>query len=72
METDAAIDRKLPSEAREVSGLKTEIEIINLALREFVNRRMQLEIIDLFGKMEPDPDHATKGEKVEHYSQKPS
>ena len=30
------------------------------ALKEFVDRRKQLEIIDIFGKMDPDPDYDYK------------
>jgi len=35
-------------------------ETIYTALREFINRRKQLEIIDLFGKLDPDPDYDYK------------
>jgi len=60
MATNLAIDMELLKKALEVSGLKTKRETVNLALLEFVNRREQLEVIDLFGKMEPDPDYDYK------------
>ena len=40
--------------------MKTKKDTVNLALKEFVDRRKQLEIIKLFGKMDPDPDYDFK------------
>ena len=39
---------------------KTKKETVNLALREFVNRRKQLEIVDLFNQMDPDENYDYK------------
>jgi Arc/MetJ family transcription regulator len=62
MATNLAINPKLLEKALEVSGLKTKKETVNLALQEFINRRKQLEILDLFGKMDPDQNyHYKKG-----------
>ncbi|MBA4368453.1 MAG: DUF2191 domain-containing protein [Desulfobacterium sp.] len=60
MATNLAIDNNLLNEALEVSGLKTKKDTVNLALKEFVNRRKQLEIINMFRKMDPDPDYDYK------------
>ncbi len=60
MATNLAIDQELLGEALKISGMKTKKDTVNLALREFVNRRKQLEILDLFGKMDPDPDYDYK------------
>ena len=60
MATNLAIDPELLREALNISGLKTKKETVNLALKEFINRRKQLEILDLFGKMDPDPDYDYK------------
>ena len=60
MATNLAIDPDLLRKALDISGLKTKKETVNLALKEFINRRKQLEILDLFGKMEPDPDYDYK------------
>ncbi len=54
MAIDLAIDETLLYEALEIGGLKTKEDTVNLALKEFINRRKQLEIIELFGKMDPD------------------
>lgn len=60
MATNLAIDPKLLQKALEVSGLKTKKETVNLALQEFINRHKQIEILDLFGKMDPDPNYDYK------------
>lgn len=60
MASNLAIDTKLLNEALEIGGLKTKKDTVNLALKEFVDRRRQLDIIKLFGKMDPDPDYDYK------------
>jgi hypothetical protein len=60
MATNLAIDGDLLVEAQQLSGLKTKKDTVNKALKEFVDRRKQLEIIDLFGVMEPDADYDYK------------
>jgi len=64
MSTNLAIDPELLQKALEVSGLKTKKDTVNLALKELINRRKQLEIIGLFGKMDPDPDYDYKKGRV--------
>ena len=60
MATNLAIDMELLEEAREVGHLRTKKETVNLALKEFVNRRKQLEITKLFGTMDPDSGYDYK------------
>jgi len=60
MATNLAINQELLNKALEISGLKTKKDTVNLALKEFINHRKQLEIINLFGKMDPDPDYDYK------------
>lgn len=60
MATNLAIDDELLKEALSISGLKTKKDTVNHALKEFINRRKQLEIIDLFGKLDPDADYDYK------------
>ena len=64
MATNLAIDPNLLQKALEVSGLKTKKETVNLALREFINRHKQLELLDLFGKMDPDPNYDYKKGRI--------
>ncbi|OQX20611.1 MAG: DUF2191 domain-containing protein [Desulfobulbaceae bacterium A2] len=60
MATNLAIDIKLLEEAQKVGHLRTKRETVNLALKEFVNRRRQLEVIHVFGTMDPDPGYDYK------------
>ena len=60
MATNLAIDNNLLNEAQQVAHLKTKKDTVNLALREFVNRRKQMEIIDLFNQMDPDENYDYK------------
>ncbi len=60
MPTNLAIDPELLRKALEISGLKTKKDTVNMALKEFINRRKQLEILEIFGKMDPDPNYDYK------------
>ena len=60
MATNLAIDDQLLEEALLISGLKTKKDTVNHALREFINRRKQLEILELFGNLDPDEDYDYK------------
>ena len=60
MTTNLAIDEKLLKQAFEISGLKTKKATVNLALQEFIQRRKQKEIIELFGKLPADEDYDYK------------
>jgi Arc/MetJ family transcription regulator len=60
MPTNLAIDPDLLQKALEASGLKTKKDTVNLALKELINRKKQAELIDLFGKMDPDSDYDYK------------
>ncbi|MBN2808271.1 MAG: type II toxin-antitoxin system VapB family antitoxin [Deltaproteobacteria bacterium] len=60
MATNLAIDDKLLQEALLVGGLKTKKDTVNYALKEFVERRKQLEIIELFGELDADQDYDYK------------
>ncbi len=60
MATNLYINPKLLQKALEVSGLKTKKDTVNLALQEFINRHKQLEILNLFVKMDPDSNYDYK------------
>ena len=55
MATNLAIDEKLLEEALKIGGRRTKKETVNEALREYVRRRRQLEVVDLFGTVDYDP-----------------
>ncbi|MDI6727415.1 MAG: type II toxin-antitoxin system VapB family antitoxin [Thermodesulfovibrionales bacterium] len=64
MPTNLAIDEKLLNEALKMSGLKTKKDTVNEALREFIQRRKQKDIISLFGKIEMDKSYDYKRERL--------
>ncbi len=60
MATNLAFDSQLLQEAVVIGGFKSKKEAINQALREFIQRHKQREIIDLFGKFPADTDYDYK------------
>ena len=60
MATNLNIDPKLLEEACKVGGLKTKKDTVSLALSEFIQRRKQLGILALFGKIEFHEDYDYK------------
>lgn len=58
MATNLALDDALIEEARQLGGLRTKKDVVTLALQEYVQRRKQLKLLDLFGAVEYDDyDH---------------
>jgi Bacterial antitoxin of type II TA system, VapB len=60
MPNDVAIDPKLLQEALSVSGEQEAGVVVTRALEEFIARRSQAGILELFGKLEWDPDYDYK------------
>lgn len=60
MATNLSIDPNLLSEALNVGGLGTKKNTVNQALKEFIQRRKQHQVIDLFGNLPPDADYDYK------------
>ena len=60
MATNLAIDDKLLSEAQAIAGLKTKRATVNEALREFIQRRKQIEALGLLGQIDFDPKYDHK------------
>lgn len=63
MPTNLNIDDGLLDEAVKVSGKKTKRETVNAALAEYVSRRKQRRILELFGKLEWDAKYNYKKER---------
>lgn len=55
MATHVSIDERLLEQAWKVGGHKSKKATVNEALREYIQRRKQAEILELFGKIEFDP-----------------
>jgi len=63
MATNLALDPKLLEEVLELSGEPTKKAAVTLALREFIARRQQRKLADLFGQLEWDPAYDYKRER---------
>ncbi|MXX29194.1 MAG: type II toxin-antitoxin system VapB family antitoxin [Gammaproteobacteria bacterium] len=64
MSTNVAIDEGLLAKALEVGGEKTKAATVNKALREFVARREQRNLLELFGKLDWDEGFEYKRERT--------
>lgn len=60
MTIQLAIDDALINEARALGHFETQEDAVINALREFINRRKQQEITNLFGTLDPDADYDYK------------
>ena len=60
MPTNLALDDKLIDEARRIGNHATKKEAVTAALDEYIRRRKQLEILDLFGTIDFDPTYDYK------------
>lgn len=56
-------DPDLLARAQELSGERTKKAAVTKALEEFIARRSQKQILDLFGKLDWDPDYDYKAER---------
>lgn len=63
MATNLAIDPDLLERAHALSGEKTRTATVTLALKEFVARREQSRVVDLFDALEWDLDYDYKAER---------
>jgi hypothetical protein len=60
MATNLALDDRLIDEAKHIGNHATKKEAVTAALKEYIDRRKQLEILKLFGTIDYDPDYDYK------------
>ena len=63
MATNLDIDQALLEKAVELSGKRSKKEAVTMALEEFIARRNQKGLLELFGKFDWDPDYDYKAER---------
>jgi Arc/MetJ family transcription regulator len=63
MATNLDLDPELLNRALEVSGASTKKAAVTLALEEFIARREQRKILELFRSLEWDPSYDYKAER---------
>jgi len=64
MPTNLAIDDKLIESARVIGKHRTKKAAVTEALIEYIERRKQIDVIELFGKIEYDPDYNYKEQRM--------
>jgi Arc/MetJ family transcription regulator len=64
MATNLAIDPTLLDKALEVGGERTKKATVTRALEEYIARREQVRILELFGTVEMDPTYDYKAERT--------
>jgi len=63
MATNLSIDPKLLDRALAVSGERTKKAAVTKALKEFIARREQKRLVELFHSLEWEPDYDYKDER---------
>lgn len=64
MATNLAIDDNLILKAQKIGRHKTKKAAVTEALKEYIQRRKQLEIIELFGQIDYDKNYYYKANRM--------
>jgi Bacterial antitoxin of type II TA system, VapB len=63
MATNLAIDERLLEEALKIGGQKTKKATVTQALNEYIQRRKQGRVVELFGRIDIDPKYDYKAQR---------
>lgn len=63
MATNLAIDDALLAEAQRIGGHRTKKDTVTEALAEYIQRRKQAQVTELFGTIEFDPSYDYKKQR---------
>ncbi len=63
MATNLALDDQLLEEALKIGGHATKKETVTEALKEYISRRKQTAVLDLFGSIKYDPTYDYKKQR---------
>jgi Arc/MetJ family transcription regulator len=63
MATNLAIDDRLLEEAQRIGGHRTKKATVTEALEEYIQRRKQARILELFGNVDFDPKYNYKKQR---------
>jgi len=63
MVTNVAIDDRLIEAAKKIGKHKTKKAAVTEALKEYIQRRQQSKIVELFGTIDYDPDYNNKEQR---------
>ena len=63
MATNLALDDRLLTAAQKAGGHRTKKATVTEALEEYIQRRQQREVVELFGRIDYDPRHDHKKQR---------
>jgi len=63
MPTNLAINDELIEEAKIIGNHRSKKAAVTEALTEYIQRRKQMRVIELFGKIDFDPDYDYKAQR---------
>lgn len=63
MATNLALDDRLLEEAMQIGGHATKKATVTEALQEYIARRKQVQLLDLFGTVDYDPAYNYKTQR---------
>ena len=63
MATNLALDDRLLQEALKIGGKATKRETVTEALKEYISRRKQVGVLELFSSVDYDPKHDYKKQR---------
>ena len=63
MATNLALDDRLLEEALKIGGKTTKKETVTEALQEYINRRKQARVLDIFGSVDYDRKYDYKKQR---------
>jgi hypothetical protein len=63
MATNLAIDDSLIESARTLGGQKTKKAVVTQALQEYIQKRQQLKLTELFSQIDYAPDYDYKAQR---------
>ena len=66
MATNLALDDRLVNKALRLGGHRTKKATVTEALQEYIQRRQQLGILELFGKLDFHPDFDREYKRARH------
>ncbi|MBC8488435.1 MAG: type II toxin-antitoxin system VapB family antitoxin [Bacteroidetes bacterium] len=64
MPTNLAIDDKLLKDACNIGKHKTKKAVVTEALQEYIEKRKQIEILELFGSIVYEPEYDYKKQRI--------
>jgi Arc/MetJ family transcription regulator len=63
MATNLGLDDRLLEEALRIGGKATKKETVTEALQEYINRRKQSAVLELFGSVDYDPKYSYRKQR---------